>query len=1236
MLNNFIYAKQKSLFEKALNNGEVLDEAIVFIEDTKEIWNHGTYFDGSKVDLSNIEASIQSILANYATKTELNKKQDAISDLATIRANAAKGATALQSVPSEYVTETELSGKGYATTSALNSGLSGKVDKDGNKVLSTNDFTDTLKNRLMSLSNYDDSAISNAINKLRTDFNTLVSGDTTTAIKTFNEVIAFLDGITDTQDLEGIIASIEQQIATKQDKISDLETIRQGAAKGATALQSYTEKYTGTYSKPSGGIPKDDLASAVKTSLGKADTALQSIPSEYITETELAAKGYTTNIGTVTGVKMNGSTKNPSNGVVDLGTIITAHQDISGKLDKTTAANTYATKAELSSKYAFAKVSDGTTTITADTTDDTLTVAAGSGASIALDSTNDKLIISHSDTSTLSGAYGPTANVTGSNNATIVVPQITVDGFGHVTGVTNRTYTSKDTDTKVTSVGNHYTPEANDDAALNAASGSLTNITGTSGKLNVVTGLQRDAKGHIVGVTSANIYSTDNNTTQFTITATATDDDVVVLTGTNGTNKVTFDAKHAKKGPSSGYTSGNTTTSISGSGGSGTIKVPQITVDAYGHVTAAADESVTITMPSVPVTSVAGKTGAVTLAKGDVGLGNVTNESKATMFTNAALTGNPTAPTQSAGNNSTRIATTAFVQTEIANKIAAADAMIYKGTIGSSGATVAVLPSTTAKTGWTYKVATAGTYDSKACEVGDMIICLTDGSSSTAATWTVVQNNIDGAVTGPASSTDARVAVFNGTTGKVIKDSGFTIGKSVPSNAVFTDTNTHYTSKNIVGASSTATANATASNGGVYLNHLEESTVKSTHLIKGTGATTVTSDSNGNITISSTDTNTWRPLGTTADTACAGNDSRLSNARPASDVYSWAKAASKPPYSWSEITGKPSTFTPSSHNHSNIKSRGSVTCETGVAGRPAVEGLSMTQAYNNGYPTPYGNVISLRGMGDGQILVGWSGSDGAHAPVYVRSKRDNTTTAKWSDWAQVYTSANPPTSVSGSSGSCTGNAASASSVAWSGVTGKPTFATVATSGSYNDLSNKPTIPTNTNQLTNGSGFITGITKAMVTTALGYTPPTSDTDTKNTAGSTNDTSKLYIIGAKSQANNPQTFSNSGVYTQSGSLYATHFYETSDKRFKTNIEPILSSDNCPVVRQFDWKVDGSRSYGFIAQELEEQGYKELVDTDEEGKKTVNYSAALSLTVGKLYAKIIELENEIKELKNVNNSN
>ncbi len=49
------------------------------------------------------------------------------------------------------------------------------------------------------------------------------------------------------------------------------------------------------------------------------------------------------------------------------------------------------------------------------------------------------------------------------------------------------------------------------------------------------------------------------------------------------------------------------------------------------------------------------------------------------------------------------------------------------------------------------------------------------------------------------------------------------------------------------------------------------------------------------------------------------------------------------------------------------------------------------------------------------------------------------------------------------------------------------LATVATSGSYNDLTNKPTIPTKTSDLTNDSGFISGINSSNVTTALGYTP-----------------------------------------------------------------------------------------------------------------------------------------------------
>jgi hypothetical protein len=74
------------------------------------------------------------------------------------------------------------------------------------------------------------------------------------------------------------------------------------------------------------------------------------------------------------------------------------------------------------------------------------------------------------------------------------------------------------------------------------------------------------------------------------------------------------------------------------------------------------------------VDSVAGKTGTVSLVKGDVGLGNVDNESKATMFSSAALTGNSTAVTQADNDDSTKIATTAYVQREVSDLLGGAPA----------------------------------------------------------------------------------------------------------------------------------------------------------------------------------------------------------------------------------------------------------------------------------------------------------------------------------------------------------------------------------------------------------------------------------------------------------------------------------------------------------------------------------------------------------------------------------
>ncbi|EFA0804274.1 phage tail protein [Escherichia coli] len=92
----------------------------------------------------------------------------------------------------------------------------------------------------------------------------------------------------------------------------------------------------------------------------------------------------------------------------------------------------------------------------------------------------------------------------------------------------------------------------------------------------------------------------------------------------------------------------------------------------------------------------------------------------------------------------------------------------------------------------------------------------------------------------------------------------------------------------------------------------------------------------------------------------------------------------------------------------NLASKGRVTALTDNTQGAA--GLELYEVYNNGYPTAYGNIIHLKGMtavGEGELLIGWSGTSGAHAPAFIRSRRD-TTDANWSPWAQLYTSAHPP------------------------------------------------------------------------------------------------------------------------------------------------------------------------------------------------------------------------------------
>lgn len=125
--------------------------------------------------------------------------------------------------------------------------------------------------------------------------------------------------------------------------------------------------------------------------------------------------------------------------------------------------------------------------------------------------------------------------------------------------------------------------------------------------------------------------------------------------------------------------------------------------------------------------------------------------------------------------------------------LAAANAMIFKGTIGDGGTINTTadpaedLPDTH-EAGWTYRVITDGIYNivdsnGKYCEVGTLIICIADGTSAAPVDWTAVETNEDGAVIGPASSTENSLAVFSSSTGRVLKTASSNLLYIPPTNA---------------------------------------------------------------------------------------------------------------------------------------------------------------------------------------------------------------------------------------------------------------------------------------------------------------------------------------------------------------------------------------------------------------------------------------------------------------------
>lgn len=163
-----------------------------------------------------------------------------------------------------------------------------------------------------------------------------------------------------------------------------------------------------------------------------------------------------------------------------------------------------------------------------------------------------------------------------------------------------------------------------------------------------------------------------------------------------------------------------------------------------------------------------------------------------------ALTGVPTAPTAEAGTATTQVATTAFVKDAVDTASAAASdelaAAIEEVNKDIEAANKALDEHTHVWADVTDAPTKVSAFENDAAYI-------TAEANVASATKLAEAKNINGVafdgtqditidigVEGPAASTDAHVAVFDGATGKLIKDSGFTIRSSVPADAVFTDT----------------------------------------------------------------------------------------------------------------------------------------------------------------------------------------------------------------------------------------------------------------------------------------------------------------------------------------------------------------------------------------------------------------------------------------------------------------
>lgn len=167
--------------------------------------------------------------------------------------------------------------------------------------------------------------------------------------------------------------AIENLIGAAPEALDTLGEIADALSNGEAVESALTNQIAAKYTKPSAGIPATDLTSDVQSALNKANSAIQNetdpifsaSAASTIQSTDIENwNSKTSNTGTITGITMNGVSKGTS-GVVNLGTVLTEHQDISGKANTSDIKNATLTLKANNTNYAttFSANADTDTTI---------------------------------------------------------------------------------------------------------------------------------------------------------------------------------------------------------------------------------------------------------------------------------------------------------------------------------------------------------------------------------------------------------------------------------------------------------------------------------------------------------------------------------------------------------------------------------------------------------------------------------------------------------------------------------------------------------------------------------------------------------------------------------------------------------------------------------------------------------------------------------------------------------